>query len=41
MKERNKVANVFTNIAPEWNSKGSIIGKCIGQKSKFVEEMVK
>lgn len=38
MKKRNKVANVFTNIAPEWNGKGSIIGKCIGQKNPFKTE---
>lgn len=38
MKERNRVANVFTNIAPEWNSKGSFIASCIGQKNPFKTE---
>lgn len=38
MKERNKVANVFTNIAPEWNNKGSLIASCIGQKNPFKTE---
>lgn len=38
MKERNKVANVFTNIAPEWNNKGNLIASCIGQKNPFKTE---
>jgi len=38
MKERNKVANVFTNIAPEWNNKGHLIASCIGQKNPFKTE---
>lgn len=35
MKERNKVANVFTSIGPEWNNKGNLIASCIGQKNPF------
>lgn len=38
MKERNKVANVFTSIAPEWNNKGNLISSCIGQKNPFKTE---
>ena len=38
MKERNKVANVFTSIAPEWNSKGKLIARYIGQKNPFKNE---
>lgn len=38
MKKRNKVANVFTNIAPEWNNKGNLIASCIGQKNPFKTE---
>ena len=38
MKERNKVANVFTNIALEWNNKGNLIASCIGQKNPFKTE---
>lgn len=38
MKERNRVANVFTNIAPEWNNKGNLIASCIGQKNPFKTE---
>lgn len=32
MKERNKVANVFTDIAPKWNDKGNLIASCMGRK---------
>ncbi|MEG1344953.1 MAG: hypothetical protein RSD14_05600 [Clostridia bacterium] len=35
MKERDKVANVFTSIAPEWNNKGGFISSYIGQKSPY------
>ena len=38
MKERNKVANVFTDIAPKWNDKGNLIASCIGQKNPFKTE---
>lgn len=38
MKERNKVANVFTNIAPKWNNKGDLIASCIGHKNPFKTE---
>ena len=38
MKERNKVANVFTDIAPKWNDKGNLIAGCIGQKNPFKTE---
>lgn len=38
MKERNKVANVFTSIASEWNQKGKLIAKCIGPKNPFKSE---
>lgn len=38
MKERDRVANVFTSIAPDWNSKGSLISSCIGQKNPFKTE---
>ena len=38
MKERNKVANVFTDIAPEWNNKGNLIASCIGHKNPFKTE---
>lgn len=38
MKERNKIANVFTSIASEWNSKGSLISSCIGHKNPFKTE---
>lgn len=38
MKERDRVANVFTSIAPDWNSKGNLISNCIGQKNPFKTE---
>lgn len=38
MKEQSKVANVFTNIAQEWNNKGNLISTYIGQKNPFKTE---
>lgn len=38
MKERERVANIFTSIATGWNQKGNIVASCIGQKNPFKTE---
>lgn len=40
MKERNKVANVFTDIAPKWNDKDFRCGSCsyVGSMTKMEEK---